>query len=129
RLPPQRPRNHTLPPYPTLFRSSGLEGLATDYGITVDEPQQAAPAAPPAAPPTPPAQPAAARPVTPPPAAPPAPPAPAAAPVRLSQVTLTQAASTVSLSKPVGTSSAPHMNSQWVDAHTILDRCDHHTLP
>ncbi|MFE1847817.1 TerD family protein, partial [Streptomyces sp. NPDC059515] len=46
--------------------SSGLEGLATDYGITVDEPQQAAPAAPPAAPP---AQPAAARPVTPPPAA------------------------------------------------------------
>ena len=29
--------------------SSGLEGLATDYGITVDEPQRAAPVAPPAA--------------------------------------------------------------------------------
>ncbi|WP_199837658.1 TerD family protein, partial [Streptomyces sp. NRRL S-1521] len=34
---------------------SGLEGLAEDYGITVDEPQQAAPAAqtPPVAPPSP----------------------------------------------------------------------------
>ncbi|WP_139058436.1 TerD family protein, partial [Streptomyces prasinopilosus] len=30
--------------------SSGLEGLATDYGITVDEPQHAAPASPAAAP-------------------------------------------------------------------------------
>ncbi|WP_191847539.1 TerD family protein, partial [Streptomyces violaceochromogenes] len=59
--------------------SSGLEGLATDYGITVDEPQQAAPApavapAPPAATPpaasTPPPMPQPAAP--PPPAAPPA---------------------------------------------------------
>ncbi|WP_202503711.1 TerD family protein, partial [Streptomyces sp. SID4956] len=34
--------------------SSGLEGLATDYGITVDEPQHAAPpVAPPMAPPAP----------------------------------------------------------------------------
>ncbi|WP_233103540.1 TerD family protein, partial [Streptomyces flavofungini] len=32
---------------------SGLEGLATDYGITVDEPQQAAPAAAPAPTPAP----------------------------------------------------------------------------
>ncbi|MEZ0157171.1 TerD family protein, partial [Streptomyces griseorubens] len=31
--------------------SSGLEGLATDYGITVDEPQHAAPPAAPVAPP------------------------------------------------------------------------------
>ncbi|MEU2386730.1 TerD family protein [Streptomyces sp. NPDC012461] len=93
--------------------SSGLEGLATDYGITVDEPQQAAPAAPPAAPPTPPAQPAAARPVTPPPAAPPAPPAPAAAPVRLTKVTLTKAAPSVSLTKQGGTSGALHVNLNW----------------
>ncbi|MFJ9663238.1 TerD family protein [Streptomyces sp. NPDC101219] len=93
--------------------SSGLEGLATDYGITVDEPQQAAPAAPPAAPPTPPAQPAAARPVTPPPATPPAPPAPAAAPVRLTKVTLTKAAPSVSLTKQGGTSGALHVNLNW----------------
>lgn len=90
--------------------SSGLEGLATDYGITVDEPQQAAPATPAAAPP---AQPAAARPVTPPPAAPPAPPAPAAAPVRLTKVTLTKAAPSVSLTKQGGTSGALHVNLNW----------------
>src|SRR4051812_3895071 len=41
---------------------TGLEGLATDFGITVDEPQKAAPAAAPAAPP--PAAPPAAPPVT-----------------------------------------------------------------
>ncbi|WP_037821331.1 TerD family protein, partial [Streptomyces sp. NRRL S-146] len=35
--------------------SSGLEGLATDYGITVDEPQQAAPTPPPVTAPAPPA--------------------------------------------------------------------------
>ncbi|MGW6292293.1 TerD family protein [Streptomyces sp. NPDC055058] len=90
--------------------SSGLEGLATDYGITVDEPQQAVPAAPPAAQPAPPA---AARPVTPPPAAPPAPPAPAAAPVRLTKVTLTKAAPSVSLTKQGGTSGALHVNLNW----------------
>lgn len=90
--------------------SSGLEGLATDYGITVDEPQQAAPAAPPAAPAAPPAPPAAARPVTPPP--PPAPPAPAA-PVRLTKVTLTKAAPSVSLTKQGGTSGALHVNLNW----------------
>ncbi len=37
--------------------SSGLEGLATDYGITVDEPQHAAPPAAPVAPPAPPVAP------------------------------------------------------------------------
>ncbi len=55
--------------------SSGLEGLATDYGITVDEPQHAAPpAAPPVAPP----------PVTPvaPPVTVPQPPPPPVAPRR-----------------------------------------------
>ncbi|MER7820848.1 TerD family protein, partial [Streptomyces sp. NPDC096153] len=48
---------------------SGLEGLATDFGISVDEPGQAAPPAPPAAP------------RTPTPVAPPAPVAPAHTPV------------------------------------------------
>ncbi|MEU5392988.1 TerD family protein [Streptomyces tibetensis] len=86
--------------------SSGLEGLATDYGITVDEPQQAAPApatAPPAAyPPPPMPQPAA----PPPPAAPPT-------PVRLTKVTLTKAAPSVSLAKQGGTSGALHVNLNW----------------
>ncbi|WP_432058579.1 TerD family protein [Streptomyces sp. bgisy022] len=93
--------------------SSGLEGLATDYGITVDEPQQATPAPASApAPAGPPAAPAAARPVTPP--APPAvPPAPAAAPVRLTKVTLTKAAPSVSLTKQGGTSGALHVNLNW----------------
>ncbi|MFH9887427.1 TerD family protein [Streptomyces luteogriseus] len=93
--------------------SSGLEGLATDYGITVDEPQQAAPApvmapAPPAAPP-----PAAyTRPPTPQPVAPPPPAAPPAA-VRLTKVTLTKASPSVSLTKQGGTSGALHVNLNW----------------
>ncbi|WP_432119778.1 TerD family protein [Streptomyces sp. bgisy032] len=108
--------------------SSGLEGLATDYGITVDEPQQAAPtpAAPapaPAAPAPPTAAPAAYPPspvapaaYPPPPAAQPAapPPPPAApAPVRLTKVTLTKAAPSVSLTKQGGTSGALHVNLNW----------------
>ncbi|GAA3190973.1 TerD family protein [Streptomyces virens] len=96
--------------------SSGLEGLATDYGITVDEPQQAAPTAPPAAPP-PTAPPVTAPPVTapPPPVAPPAPAAPPAppAPVRLTKVTLTKAAPSVSLTKQGGTSGTLHVNLNW----------------
>ncbi|MEU4888873.1 TerD family protein [Streptomyces xinghaiensis] len=96
---------------------SGLEGLATDYGITVDEPgpAAAAPAAPPVPPPAPPA-PAAPRsaPVhTPAPAPAPAPPAPPAAPVSLSKVTLTKASPTVSLSKQGGTSGALRVNLNW----------------
>ncbi|MEU3661866.1 TerD family protein [Streptomyces sp. NPDC032940] len=103
---------------------SGLEGLATDYGITVDEPQQAPPAAvtpPPAAPATvtPPSPPAPAT-VTPPPpatrpAATPPPPAtaPAAAPVSLTKVTLTKAAPSVSLTKQGGTSGAMRVNLNW----------------
>ncbi|MCQ9131362.1 TerD domain-containing protein [Streptomyces sp. IBSBF 2807] len=108
---------------------SGLEGLATDFGITVDEPQRtaahtapAAPAppvpqtpAPPVAPPhqapTLPAFPA----TVPPPQhqAPPPPPAPPAAPVRLSKVTLTKAAPSVSLTKQGGTSGALRVNLNW----------------
>ncbi|MER6032905.1 TerD family protein [Streptomyces sp. NPDC001835] len=104
--------------------SSGLEGLATDFGITVDEPQRHAPppappspAAPPpsrpAAPPPPPATP----PVTlPPPVTTPVPlppPPAAAAPVRLSKVTLTKAAPSVSLAKQGGTSGALRVNLNW----------------
>ncbi|MES5820284.1 TerD family protein [Streptomyces sp. RG80] len=85
--------------------SSGLEGLATDFGISVDEPQQAAPPAPVAPPVT-------APPVTmpPPPAAPPTPPA---QPVRLTKVTLTKAAPSVSLTKQGGTSGAMRVNLNW----------------
>ncbi|WP_217169427.1 TerD family protein [Streptomyces sp. AC512_CC834] len=98
----------------------GLEGLATDYGISVDEPQQAPPA--PAAPPGPPApQTAPLAPPTPPapaatmpPSAPAAPPAPpSAAPVRLTKVTLTKAAPSVSLTKQGGTSGAMRVNLNW----------------
>ncbi|MDT0393245.1 MULTISPECIES: TerD family protein [Streptomyces] len=85
--------------------SSGLEGLATDYGITVDEPQR--PAAPPAAPPPPPVAPPVTMPVAPPPPA--APPAP----VRLTKVTLTKAAPSVSLTKQGGTSGALQVNLNW----------------
>ncbi|MEV8411943.1 TerD family protein, partial [Streptomyces niveus] len=57
--------------------SSGLEGLATDFGISVDEPQQAAPPAPTApARPAPVAAPPPPQITPPPPAAPPPPPPP-----------------------------------------------------
>ncbi|MFF7607626.1 TerD family protein [Streptomyces parvulus] len=96
---------------------SGLEGLATDYGISVDEPQQAPPSAapapsaltpppPPAAPPAPPVAPPTA--AAPPPAAP-----PSAAPVRLTKVTLTKAAPSVSLTKQGGTAGALCVNLNW----------------
>ncbi|MEU9589447.1 TerD family protein [Streptomyces sp. NPDC048219] len=94
---------------------SGLEGLATDYGITVDEPQQAAP---PLVPPPAAASPAPAA-VPPPPVTRPAgtPPPPAAAPspepVRLTKVTLTKAAPSVSLTKQGGTSGAMRVNLNW----------------
>ncbi|MEU3731837.1 TerD family protein [Streptomyces sp. NPDC033538] len=114
---------------------SGLEGLATDYGISVDEPQDAPPPAPPASPPAPPASPPApsAPPAVPPapavtmpsptppaphatqPAATPPPPptAPSAEPVRLTKVTLTKAAPSVSLTKQGGTSGALRVNLNW----------------
>ncbi|MEU7657933.1 TerD family protein [Streptomyces lincolnensis] len=81
---------------------SGLEGLATDFGISVDEPQQTAPA--PAT---------AAAPVSPVTAPPPPSSAPPTAPVRLSKVTLTKAAPSVSLTKQGGTSGALHVNLNW----------------
>ncbi|MEV6054797.1 TerD family protein [Streptomyces sp. NPDC052107] len=112
---------------------SGLEGLATDFGITVDEPQQAAPPAAPrpatpppptAAAPVPPPPPPAPTPAPslptmlsstlPPPAAPSAPATPPAPqPVRLSKVTLTKAAPSVSLAKQGGTSGAMRVNLNW----------------
>ncbi|MFE7624684.1 TerD family protein [Streptomyces sp. NPDC057509] len=105
---------------------SGLEGLATDFGISVDEPQQPQASQPPqpphpgtrvaAAPPPPPApqqpQPTLAAPMAPPiPPAPPAPPAPQ--PVRLTKVTLTKEAPSVSLAKQGGTSGAMRVNLNW----------------
>lgn len=112
--------------------SSGLEGLATDFGISVDEPQQpqqpqqshqplqpqqhqGAPRvdlpSPPRLPPH--AQPPAAAPMAPqvPPVAPPVPPSPQ--PVRLSKVTLTKDAPSVSLAKQGGTSGAMRVNLNW----------------
>ncbi|WP_328559027.1 TerD family protein [Streptomyces coelicoflavus] len=103
---------------------SGLEGLATDYGISVDEPQHAPPAAPPAPPapaattppsaaaPAAPAAPPAARPAAVPPPPPSAAP-PSGAPVRLTKVTLTKAAPSVSLTKQGGTSGAMRVNLNW----------------
>ncbi|MFE9241088.1 TerD family protein [Streptomyces sp. NPDC007007] len=103
--------------------STGLEGLATDFGISVDEPQQPpavpqTPAAPPApsqprpaaTPPAPPA-PAPSAPVAQAPPAPAAPPAPE--PVRLTKVTLTKSAPSVSLAKQGGTSGALRVNLNW----------------
>lgn len=101
--------------------SSGLEGLATDFGITVDEPQHTAPptaSTPPTVPPPPamapvPSSPAPAPPPLPVPPPPAAPPAPAARPVRLSKVTLTKAAPSVSLAKQGGTSGTMRVNLNW----------------
>ncbi|MFD6185391.1 TerD family protein [Streptomyces goshikiensis] len=61
---------------------SGLAGLATDFGITVDDPA-------------------------------PPPPPPPAAPVRLSKITLTKAAPTVSLTKQGATSGGMRVNLTW----------------
>lgn len=98
--------------------STGLEGLATDFGISVDEPQQA-PSAPQASTPVAPAPapvPATA-PAAPQPPAPPAPPAPVAPPVtqpvRLTKITLTKSAPSVSLAKQGGTSGALRVNLNW----------------
>ncbi|WP_446041390.1 TerD family protein [Streptomyces sp. SID1121] len=88
---------------------SGLAGLATDFGISVDEPQRAAAPPAPAAAPAPPLR--AASPPTAPPAAPAPPPAPA--PVRLSKVTLTKEAPSVSLTKQGGTSGTMRVNLNW----------------
>ncbi|WP_051865690.1 TerD family protein [Streptomyces griseus] len=98
--------------------SSGLEGLARDFGITVDEPQHKATSTAPAPPVMPPVTMPApvAPPVTAPPPlhnAPPPPSAPPTAPVSLSKVTLTKAAPSVSLTKQGGTSGALRVNLNW----------------
>ncbi|MET9514299.1 TerD family protein [Streptomyces sp. NPDC002994] len=76
---------------------SGLEGLARDFGISVDEPQQQT-SAPAAAPPV---------------AAPAPAPAAPAAPVRLTKITLTKEAPAVSLTKQGGTSGMMRVNLNW----------------
>ncbi|SED26067.1 tellurite resistance protein TerA [Streptomyces sp. 2224.1] len=76
---------------------TGLAGLATDFGISVEEP-----AAPQPAPPAP----------APAPAPTPAP-APPASPVRLTKVTLTKDVPAVSLTKQGGTSGAMRVNLNW----------------
>ncbi len=78
--------------------ASGLGGLATDFGITVEEPAPSA---------TPPA------PVAPPAPAPVAPPPPSAPPVRLTKVTLTKDAPSVSLTKQGGISGVMKVNLNW----------------
>lgn len=94
--------------------ATGLAGLASDFGISVEEPApaQAAPA------PTPPPAPAPVAPPAPPvQAAPPVQPAqappPPAQPVRLTKVTLTKEAPAVSLTKQGGTSGNLRVNLNW----------------
>ncbi|UQA96735.1 TerD family protein [Streptomyces halobius] len=99
---------------------TGLTGLATDFGISVDGEPAAAPppAAMPAAPPVAPSAPAPPLPAGQPAASIPSPPgppaqAPAPAPVRLTKVTLTKEAPAVSLTKQGGTSGAMRVNLNW----------------
>lgn len=80
---------------------SGLAGLATDFGISVDEPAPTAPVSLP-------------RPAAPAPLAPPPPPQPVPAqPVRLSKITLTKTAPSVSLTKQGATSGGMRVNLSW----------------
>ncbi|MFI1252569.1 TerD family protein [Streptomyces netropsis] len=88
---------------------SGLAGLATDFGISVDEPRPVSERPAPVTP-APPAQPVRQQPAAPAPqAAPPPPPQP----VRLTKVTLTKDAPAVSLTKQGGTSGALRVNLNW----------------
>ncbi|SFX72658.1 TerD family protein [Streptomyces atratus] len=99
---------------------TGLEGLASDFGISVDEPQQPQRTQPYHQPQMP-QQPQRATRVDPRPPAPQAPPTappvpsapPAAAPVRLSKVTLTKDAPLISLAKQGGTSGVLRINLNW----------------
>ncbi|MET7297622.1 TerD family protein [Embleya sp. NPDC005575] len=107
--------------------STGLEGLATDFGITVTAPPPPAPAPPRVQAPTPPPPVSTTPPPAPrlnvrkpeparPPAAPPPASAPSRPPVRLSKVTLTKASPMVSLSKEGITGSRMRVNLNWVQA-------------
>ncbi|MFI0448505.1 TerD family protein [Actinomadura sp. 6N118] len=94
---------------------SGLAGLATDFGISVDEPSQSAPPPQqPVQPPPPPAPPQ--QPVQPPP--PPAPPqpqqaAPSQPPVQGGMISLTKSSPSVSLTKQGATSGNMRVNLNW----------------
>lgn len=80
---------------------SGLAGLATDFGISVDDPAPPAPLSLP-------------RPAAPAPLAPPPPPQSVPAqPVRLSKITLTKTAPSVSLTKQGATSGGMRVNLSW----------------
>ncbi|MBO8191732.1 TerD family protein [Streptomyces oryzae] len=103
---------------------SGLAGLATDFGISVDDPAPSTPPgpAPSVSSPSVPSQPvpspsapspSVATPSAPGTAVPPAAPAAPAPPVRLSKVTLTKDAPSVSLTKQGGTSGAMRVNLNW----------------
>ncbi|MGW7198128.1 TerD family protein [Streptomyces chryseus] len=98
---------------------SGLEGLARDFGISVDEPQrtqeqpQARTQVPGQSPVAARAEAPAAVPVTASSPAPAAPPAPASAPVRLTKITLTKEAPSVSLTKRGGTTGMMRVNLNW----------------
>ncbi|MGW2087656.1 TerD family protein [Streptomyces sp. NPDC001880] len=99
---------------------TGLEGLATDFGISVDEPQQPQRTQPYHQPQTPQQPQSATRvdhrqpaPQAPPTASPVPSVPPAAAPVRLSKVTLTKDAPLVSLAKQGGTSGVLRVNLNW----------------
>ncbi|MER7722597.1 TerD family protein [Streptomyces sp. NPDC096323] len=83
--------------------ASGLAGLATDFGISVDEPAPAAPVA----------LPRPAAPAPPPAPLPPAAPAVPAQPVGLSKITLTKSAPSVSLTKQGATSGGMRVNLSW----------------
>ncbi|MEU6038092.1 TerD family protein [Actinomadura sp. NPDC047616] len=84
---------------------TGLAGLATDFGITVDDPGQGA--TPPPAPPAPPVQSA------PPPQAAPAPQQAAPAPQQGGVISLTKSAPSVSLTKHGATSGHMRVNLNW----------------
>ncbi|MFF3751752.1 TerD family protein [Streptomyces sp. NPDC002018] len=98
---------------------SGLAGLAADFGISVDEPRQSVAPAPStsttATVPTAPARTAPPAPASAPRSGPaPAPTsAPAPAPVRLTKVTLTKEAPSVSLAKQGGSSGMMRVNLNW----------------
>jgi tellurite resistance protein TerA len=112
--------------------STGLEGLATDFGISVTAPPPPRSQAVPPAPPRPPSTPAPANaprlntrkpepaprpaPQAPTPTAPAPATAPARPPVRLSKVTLTKASPMVSLTKEGITGSRMRVNLNWVQA-------------